>query len=48
MNHFMNLRNVGLLENPDEYGKVGHPVCEDLMFIKVKEEKIDEITSGPF
>ena len=27
MDHFMNPRNVGVLENPDGYGKVGNPVC---------------------
>jgi len=50
MDHFMNPRNVGVLENPDGYGKVGNPVCGDLMemFIKVNEEKIDEITFRTF
>ena len=50
LDHFMNPRNVGVLENPDGYGKVGNPVCGDLMemFIKVKEEKIDEITFRTF
>jgi nitrogen fixation NifU-like protein len=50
MDHFMSPRNVGVLENPDGYGKVGNPVCGDLMemFIKVKEEKIDEITFRTF
>jgi len=27
MDHFMNPRNVGEIENPDGYGKVGNPVC---------------------
>jgi len=50
LDHFMNPRNVGVLEKPDGYGKVGNPVCGDLMemFIKVKEEKIDEITFRTF
>lgn len=50
LDHFMNPRNVGALESPDGYGKVGNPVCGDLMemFIKVKEEKIDEITFRTF
>ena len=50
LDHFMNPRNVGALENPDGYGKVGNPVCGDLMemFIKVKEEKIDKITFRTF
>lgn len=50
LDHFMNPRNVGALESPDGYGKVGNPVCGDLMemFIKVKEEMIDEITFRTF
>jgi len=50
LDHFMNPRNVGALESPDGYGKVGNPVCGDLMemFIRVKEEKIDEITFRTF
>jgi hypothetical protein len=41
LEHFMNPRNVGTIEDPDGYGKVGNPVCGDLMemFISVKEEK---------
>ena len=50
MEHFMNPRNVGVIEKPDGYGKVGNPVCGDLMefFIKVKDEKIDEIKFRTF
>jgi len=50
MDHFMNPRNVGVLENPDRVGKAGNPVCWDLMemFIKVNEEKIDEIIFRTF
>jgi nitrogen fixation NifU-like protein len=49
MDHFMSPRNVGLLEKPDGYGKVGSPVCGDLMemFIKVKEERLTKLPSGP-
>ena len=45
MEHFMNPRNVGVIENPDGYGKVGNPVCGDLMeiFIKVNDNKVDDI-----
>jgi nitrogen fixation NifU-like protein len=37
--HFRNPRNVGEIENPDGVGKVGNPVCGDIMelYIKVKE-----------
>ena len=50
MEHFMNPRNVGVIENPDGYGKVGNPVCGDLMeiFIKVKDDKIDDIKFRTF
>ena len=50
MEHFMNPRNVGVIENPDGYGKVGNPVCGDLMeiFITVKEDKIDDIKFRTF
>ena len=44
MDHFMNPRNVGEIESPDGYGKVGNPVCGDLMeiFIRVKEDKVED------
>ncbi|MDD4162862.1 MAG: Fe-S cluster assembly scaffold protein NifU [Methanothrix sp.] len=50
MEHFMNPRNVGVIENPDGYGKVGNPVCGDLMeiFITVKEDRIDDIKFRTF
>jgi nitrogen fixation NifU-like protein len=31
MEHFMNPHNVGVIENPDGYGKVGNPI-EDIRF----------------
>ncbi|MFZ3051324.1 MAG: Fe-S cluster assembly scaffold protein NifU [Methanothrix sp.] len=50
MDHFMNPRNVGVIENPDGYGKVGNPVCGDLMeiFIKIKDDRIDDIKFRTF
>ncbi len=38
MDHFMNPRNVGEMNNADGIGRVGNPVCGDIMelFIKVK------------
>ena len=33
MEHFMNPHNVGVIENPDGYGKVGNPSCGDIMEI---------------
>jgi len=50
MEHFMNPRNVGTIENPDGYGKVGNPVCGDLMemFIKVEDDIITDIKFRTF
>ncbi|MFO7677860.1 MAG: Fe-S cluster assembly scaffold protein NifU [Thermoplasmatota archaeon] len=50
MDHFMNPRNVGTIDNPDGYGKVGNPVCGDMMeiFIKVKDDKISDIKFKTF
>ena len=42
MEHFRNPRNVGSIEDPDGYGKVGNPVCGDLMEIFLKIGKNDE------
>jgi nitrogen fixation NifU-like protein len=50
MEHFMNPRNVGVIENPDGYGKVGNPVCGDVMeiFIKVKDDVVKDIKFRTF
>ena len=50
MEHFMNPRNVGTMENPDGYGKVGNPVCGDLMemYLKVKDDVITDIKFQTF
>ena len=50
MEHFMNPKNVGVIENPDGYGKVGNPVCGDLMeiFIRVMDDRIEEIKFRTF
>ncbi|OGC07723.1 Fe-S cluster assembly scaffold protein NifU [candidate division WOR-1 bacterium RIFOXYD2_FULL_36_8] len=44
MDHFMNPRNVGEIPDADGHGKVGNPVCGDIMelFIKVKENIITD------
>ncbi len=36
MDHFMNPRNVGELENPDGVGTYGSPVCGDMMQIHIR------------
>ncbi len=38
MDHFMNPRNVGEMENPDGTGVYGSPVCGDMMQVQVKIE----------
>jgi len=44
MDHFMNPRNVGELENPDGTGIYGSPICGDRtsIFIKVDGDKITD------
>jgi len=50
MDHFRNPRNMGDIKNPDGYGKVGNPVCGDVMaiYIKVKDERIVDIKFKTF
>jgi len=50
MEHFTNPKNVGIIENPDGYGKVGNPVCGDLMeiYIKVDDDIIIDIKFKTF
>ena len=50
LEHYINPRNVGTIENPDGYGKVGNPVCGDLMeiFIRVKDDIITDIKFRTF
>jgi nitrogen fixation NifU-like protein len=38
MDHFMNPRNVGEIENPDGVGEEGNPTCGDAMKITIKVE----------
>ena len=44
MEHFRNPKNVGGIDNPDGVGKVGNPVCGDIMefYIKVKDDIITD------
>ena len=47
MDHFMNPRNVGEIENADGIGKVGNAKCGDIMQISIKVEN-DVITDVKF
>ncbi len=38
IDHFMNPRNVGIIEDADGVGRTGNPVCGDLMEMSVKIE----------
>ena len=38
MDHFRNPRNVGEVKDADGIGRVGNPVCGDLMEIQIKVE----------
>jgi len=50
MEHFRNPKNMGELDDPDGVGRVGNPVCGDVMEIqiKVKEGKIEDIKFKTF
>ncbi|MGN1334062.1 MAG: Fe-S cluster assembly scaffold protein NifU [Anaerovoracaceae bacterium] len=47
MEHFLNPKNVGEMENPDGTGVYGSPVCGDMMQIQIKVEN-DVITDAKF
>jgi len=38
LDYFRNPRNMGKIEDPDGIGKVGNPVCGDVMWIYIKVE----------
>jgi nitrogen fixation NifU-like protein len=50
MDHFQNPRNVGTIEDADGIGKVGNPVCGDMMefYIKVKDDRIENVKFKTF
>ena len=50
MDHFARPRNVGEMENPDGVGKVGNPVCGDIMnlYLRVKDGVITDATFKTF
>ncbi len=50
MEHFMNPRNVGEIENPDGVGEVGNPVCGDMMtfYIKVDDNRLSDVKFQTF
>ncbi|MEW5762397.1 MAG: Fe-S cluster assembly scaffold protein NifU [Bacillota bacterium] len=50
MDHFMNPRNVGVIEDADGVGEVGNPACGDMMtfYIKVKDNRIEDVKFQTF
>jgi nitrogen fixation NifU-like protein len=50
MDHFMNPRNVGVIEDADGVGRAGNPVCGDLMemSIKIQDDIITDIKFRTF
>lgn len=50
MDHFANPRNVGEIKDADGIGKVGNPVCGDLMwiYIKVKNNRLEDVKFKTF
>jgi len=47
MEHFINPRNVGQMENPSGVGNIGNPTCGDIMRLFIKVEG-DVITDAKF
>jgi nitrogen fixation NifU-like protein len=50
MDHFMNPRNVGEIEDADGIGEVGNPVCGDMMsfYIKVDNDHLSDVKFKTF
>ncbi len=50
MEHFSNPRNVGVIEDAHGVGKVGNPLCGDVMemFIKVEDNRITDVKFRTF
>lgn len=45
MDHFMHPRNMGEISDADGVGRVGNPICGDVMYvyIKVKDDRLADI-----
>ena len=48
MEHFKNPRNVGEIDDPSGRGKVGNPVCGDIMELHIKVDDNGVITDARF
>ena len=50
MDHFMNPRNVGVIEDADAIGEVGNARCGDIMkmYLKIKDNVIEDVKFQTF
>ncbi len=50
MDHFMNPRNMGEIEDADGVGEVGNPTCGDVMklYLKIEGDKIADVKFKTF
>ena len=50
MDHFMNPRNVGIIEDADAIGEVGNSRCGDIMkmYLKIKDNVIEDVKFQTF
>ena len=50
MDHFTNPRNMGVIENPDGYGKIGNASCGDIMeiFLRIEDNIITDVKFRTF
>jgi len=50
MDHFMNPRNMGEIEDADGVGEVGNPTCGDVMklYLKIEGDKIVDVKFKTF
>ena len=50
MDHFVNPRNVGELENANAIGEVGNPKCGDIMkiYMRIEDDIIKDVTFKTF
>jgi nitrogen fixation NifU-like protein len=50
MDHFSNPRNMGVIKNPDGYGKIGNASCGDIMeiYLKIEDNIITDVKFRTF
>lgn len=50
MDHFINPRNVGIIEDPDGVGEVGNAKCGDIMkmYLKIDDDVITDVKFETF